>query len=146
MTDDRGNKVWFDIAKRWNSMPWSKTRTGERRVVTAHYLGQYFDKVEFWRETKAKYAPKGEKACPSYSLRNSWNTRARAAGLPDFAVTRSLPVEWFEGDFHPPPPWSFGNRTDHGAYGKSVSVITILLKVSLSKHLRVGLSLVEYFG
>ena len=75
MTDDRGNKVWFDIAKRWNSMPWSKTRTGERRVVTAHYLGQYFDKVEFWRETKAKYAPKGEKACPSYSLRNSWNTK-----------------------------------------------------------------------
>ena len=90
LTDDQGNKVWFDIAKRWSSMPWPKTRTGERRAVTAHYLGQYIAKVETWQEIQAKYAAKGERACPSYSFRNAWNTRARAAGLPDFAVTRSM--------------------------------------------------------
>ena len=71
-------------------MPWPRTRTGERRVVTAHYLGEYIDKVEFWREIKAKYAAKGDKAYPSYSFRNSWNTRAPASGLPDFAITRSM--------------------------------------------------------
>jgi hypothetical protein len=38
-----------------------------------------------------------------------------------------------------------GDRTDHGAYGKSVSESTLVLMVSLSKPLRAGLSLVEYF-
>ena len=90
LTDEQGNTVWFDIAEQWKSMPWPKTRAGERRVVTAHYAGQYLAKVDLWPEIQARYAAKGMKACPSYSFRNSWNTRARALGLPDYAVTRSM--------------------------------------------------------
>ena len=90
LTDKEGNMVWFDIPKRWTSMPWPKTRKGERRVVTAHYAGQYISKVDFWHQLKAKYAKQDMKVCPSYSFRNAFNTRARALGLPDEAVTRTM--------------------------------------------------------
>ena len=90
LTDEQGNTVWFDIAENWKSMPWPKTRKGERRVVTAHYAGQYLSKVDFWHQLKAKYAKQDMKVCPSYSFRNAFNTRARALGLPDEAVTRAM--------------------------------------------------------
>lgn len=90
LIDKEGNQIWFDIAQRWKSMPWPQTRQGERRVITSHYAGQYLYKIDYWNELRKKYDQLDMKACPSYSFRNSWNTRARAFGLPDQAITRAM--------------------------------------------------------
>lgn len=89
LTADDGTKVYFNIAANWKTMEWPKTRTGERRLITAHYCEQYLKKVDYWIQLRAEYLKDELKVVP-YSLRNSWNTRAKALGLPDGVVSRAF--------------------------------------------------------
>ena len=84
-----GSQVAFGIAERWETMPWPQTRDGARRVLSAHYVEQYLKKVPYWHELREQYGQLDLNVVP-YSLRNSWNTRAKRLGLPDAMVSRAF--------------------------------------------------------
>ena len=71
-------------------MAWPQTRDGGRRIVTAHYIEQYLKKVPYWNELRRDYAEEMDLKVVPYSFRNSWNTRAKALGIPDGVVSRAF--------------------------------------------------------
>lgn len=88
LTAADGTRVELNITDRWETMAWPKTRDGSRRVLTSHYVGLYLEKVPYWNHLRLEYAEAEEKVRP-YSFRNSWNTRAKALGIPDALVSRA---------------------------------------------------------
>ena len=90
LTASDGSKVALNITRRWETMPWPETREGERRIVTAHYIEQYLKKVPYWNELRQHYFEEMDLRVVPYSFRNSWNTRAKALGLPDGVVSRAF--------------------------------------------------------
>lgn len=86
--DADGNEIRFDIAANWKTWEWPKTRTGERRLIDAHYLESYLKRVPYWMQLRAEYEPLDLRVRP-YSMRNSWNVRAKRLGLPDAVVSRA---------------------------------------------------------
>jgi integrase len=90
LTAADGTKVELNVTDRWATMAWPQTRDGGRRVVSAHYIEQYLSKVSLWQQLRLEYAEEMNLAVKPYSFRNSWNTRAKALGIPDAIVSRAF--------------------------------------------------------
>ena len=90
LTGRGGSRIAFNISQKWERMAWPQTRDGGRRVVTAHYIEQYLKKVPYWNELRRDYAEEMDLKVVPYSFRNSWNTRAKALGIPDGVVSRAF--------------------------------------------------------
>ena len=90
LTGRDGSRITFNITQKWERMAWPQTRDGGRRVVTAHYIEQYLKKVPYWNELRRDYAEEMDLKVVPYSFRNSWNTRAKALGIPDGVVSRAF--------------------------------------------------------
>ena len=90
LTGRDGSRIAFNITQKWARMAWPQTRDGGRRVVTAHYIEQYLKKVPYWNELRRDYAEEMDLKVVPYSFRNSWNTRAKALGIPDGVVSRAF--------------------------------------------------------
>ena len=86
LIDADGNEVAFNIAETWKTMEWPKSRNGERRLINAHYLEKALKAVPYWMQLRAEYEPLDLRVRP-YSMRNSWNVRAKRLGLPDAVVS-----------------------------------------------------------
>ena len=54
------------------------------------YIEQYLKKVPYWNELRRDYAEEMDLKVVPYSFRNSWNTRAKALGIPDGVVSRAF--------------------------------------------------------
>lgn len=90
LTASDGSRVDLNITEQWKTMAWPQTRDGGRRIVTAHYIEQYLKKVPYWNELRRDYAEEMDLKVVPYSFRNSWNTRAKALGIPDGVVSRAF--------------------------------------------------------
>ena len=55
-----------------------------------NYIEQYLSKVSLWQQLRLEYAEEMNLAVKPYSFRNSWNTRAKALGIPDAIVSRAF--------------------------------------------------------
>tara|TARA_B100001939_G_C16738416_1_gene528640 strand:+ start:22 stop:720 length:699 start_codon:yes stop_codon:yes gene_type:complete len=90
LTASDDSRVDLNITEQWKTMAWPQTRDGGRRIVTAHYIEQYLKKVPYWNELRRDYAEGMDLKVVPYSFRNSWNTRAKALGIPDGVVSRAF--------------------------------------------------------